>query len=517
MKRLFKYALLLFSACCVGLGLAVMLPLKSAPLTGVARDYLISHVNIVSTTTGSVSVDMNVIISGGRIIKIVPGSDLQSASGFTEIPARHKFLIPGLWDMHTHSLQLSPQLHHPLFLRYGITAIRDMSGCLAETDSYWACPADRSLWETEAVQAQRVSPRYPLQSSYQTNGGNEVPDSFPDFFRLNTANDARELVDFYAGQGVDFIKTYSELNPEQYDNLSRHALAANISLSGHKPLTVSLRQALNTPMASIEHGRLFAFECFRGIESFRAMDNPLSHYDAQFMRELLDGQDEEKCAALMEAMASSSTSWVPTLTTLKMSAMANDTSFQQDKRLDSVPYLVRKLIWEPDLGRASGNGYDQQGRFVHAQFYEMAAEHVRKAHEAGVRVLAGTDNIDTWVFTGASLHDELAMLVDAGLSPLEALQAATLHPARFAQLENEFGTIEAGQRADLVLLNANPLVDIRNTSDIEGVMFEGQYFDPQALDTLEAYAIEMAQSFRVNLRLLFDMVSSAPMRAQLAD
>jgi imidazolonepropionase-like amidohydrolase len=132
-------------------------------------------------------------------------------------------------------------------------------------------------------------------------------------------------------------------------------------------------------------------------------------------------------------------------------------------------------------------------------------------------VLAGTDNIDTWVFTGASLHDELAMLVDAGLSPLEALQAATLHPARFAQLENEFGTIEAGQRADLVLLNANPLVDIRNTSDIEGVMFEGQYFDRQALDTLEAYAIEMAQSFRVNLRLLFDMFSSAPMRAQLAD
>lgn len=517
MRRFLKYGFWLISSCLIGLVLMTYLPLKSAPLVGVAGDYSISHVNIVNTISGAILNDMNVLIAGGRIIDIVPGADFQPSLNYIDIPAADKFLIPGLWDMHTHSLKLSPQLHHPLFLRYGVTSIRDMSGCLGEEDSYWACPDDRALWEQEALNGERVSPRYPLQSSYQTNGGSEVPNDYPDFFRLEDAEDARELVAFYVSQEVDFIKTYSELSPEQYDNLSRYAVIKNVALAGHKPLSISLRHALDTHLESIEHGRLFAFECFSGIESFRKLEDPISQYNAQFMREILDGQDEEECALLMDVMANSSSSWVPTLTTLKMSAMANEPSFRQDARLDTIPYLIRKLLWEPDIGRASTKGQDGEGRFVHAEFFSLASEQVGQAHKAGVRLLAGTDNIDTWVFSGASLHDELAMLADAGLSPLEALQTATINPAEFAGLDDEFGSVDVGKRADLVLLNSNPLVDISNTADIEGVMFAGQYFDWQALEELEAYTAEMAQSLRLNLRFLYDMFSSAAMRVQLAD
>ena len=517
MKSCLKYFSWLVGMCAIGVALAVLVPLESAPLVGIKGDYSLRHVNIVNTISGDISRDMTVLIQKGRIVEILPSDQYQPRSNYLDISAGGKYLIPGLWDMHTHSLKLSPQLHHPLFLRYGVTSIRDMSGCLTEGDSYWACPEDRYLWEKQALNGERVSPRYPLQSSYQTNGGSEVPEGYPDFFRLSSQADARKLVDFYVERDVDFIKIYTELSSDQYDNLIVYSKQKNIAVAGHKPLSISLTHALDTGLESIEHGRLFMFECFDGIESFRQLDNPISQYNAQFMREMMRNQNQQECAVLMEAMANSNTRWVPTLTTLRMSAMANDPSFRQDPRLMYIPYIIRKLLWEPDIGRASKKGYDQQGRFVHADFYASASAQVERAHSIGVELLAGTDNIDTHVFTGASLHDELVMLVDAGLTPLEALQTATINPAKFSELDHDFGSVEINKQADLLLLNANPLSDIRHTADIFGVMFAGQYFDQEALETLDHFAVDMAQSLQVNVRFLYDILASPLMRTQLAD
>jgi hypothetical protein len=507
----------LIALCAIGVALAAFLPLKNAPLVGIKGDYSLQHVNIVDTISGGILSDMTVLIEQGRISEIIPGSHYQPRSNFVDIPASGKYLLPGLWDMHTHSLKLSPQLHHPLLLRYGITSIRDMSGCLTEEDSYWACPQDRYLWQEQAINGERVAPRYPLQSSYQTNGGSEVPQGYPEYFRLKNQQDAGKLVDFYAGQDVDFIKTYTELSSGQYDNLVVSAARKNIAIAGHKPLSVSLVHALDTGLQSIEHGRLFMFECFEGIESFRQLENPISQYNAQFMRTMLQGQNKDKCVVLMESMASSDTSWVPTLTTLKMSAMSAERLFRQDSRLEYIPYIVRALLWEPDINRASDKGYDQQGHFVHADFYAAASAQVGLAHHLGVKILAGTDNIDTYVFSGASLHDELSMLVEAGLTPLAAIQTATINPARFSDLEHDFGSIEIGKQADVLLLNENPLSDIRHTADIYGVMFAGQYFDKEALEKLDHFAVEMARSLLVNMRFLINILASPLMRAQLAD
>lgn len=517
MKTFLTYSCGALFAVITCLGLLVLLPLKPPPAVGASAAYVISHVSVVDTVTGNILRDRHVMIEDGRIIDIRQASGTAPATHFVDIPAAGKYLIPGLWDMHTHSLKLSPQLHHPLFIRWGVTSVRDMSGCLGNEDSYWACPADRRLWEQQALAGARVSPRYPLQSSYQTNGGNEVPASYPAFFRLRNAADADQLIDFYTGQGVDFIKTYSELSPAQFRSLARAAAANNIALAGHKPLSTSLREALDANLQSIEHGRLFAFECFNGIENFRQLEDPISHYTADFIRELIGGQNEQRCALLMKSMASSSSSWVPTLTTLKMSATARDVLLQEDPRLETIPYVVRQLIWKPDIARAASRGFDAQGRFVHEEFFELASQQVGEAHKAGVRLLAGTDNIDSRVFTGSSLHDELAMLVQAGLTPLAALQTATTNAAQFSQLGDRLGAIAVGREADLVLLNSNPLTNIENTRDIHGVMLGGHYTDRAGLHELEAYAIDMAGSFQVNLRYLYDMIASPTMRAQLVD
>jgi hypothetical protein len=508
---------LLAVLCVLGIALGILLPLKSAPLVGKQDNYFLSGVNVVDTISGGVSAGMTVVVEEGRISAVLSDGQYQPHPDFTGIPATGKYLMPGLWDMHTHSLKLSPQLHHPLFVRYGVTSIRDMSGCLIENDSYWACPQDRRLWERQAVDGERVSPRYPLQSSYQSNGGNEVPGGYPQFFQIASAADARELVDFYVAGEVDFIKTYTELSAGQYDLLAENAALKGLAIAGHKPLSVSLLHALETGMQSIEHGRLFVFECFDGIDQFRQLEKPISHYNAQFIREMLENQDSDICGAAMDAMAQSGAAWVPTLTTLKMSAMSRSASFRADSRLEYIPFVVKKLLWNPDINRASGKGLDKQGRFVHADFYSHAATQVGLAQQRGIKLLAGTDNIDTYVFTGSSLHDELGMMVGAGLTPLEAIQSATIEPARYSGMGRESGSVEAGKNADLILLNTNPLVDIANTADISGVIFAGQYFDQEALADLDAYALEMAGSFRVNARILFDLLASPLMRVQLAD
>ncbi|MFN3236166.1 MAG: amidohydrolase family protein [Pseudomonadales bacterium] len=522
MRRFFKYLALLIAAGALFVAVAIILPLPSSPLpTSTATHYALTNVNVVDTIAGGVATDQTVVIENGKIVSILPAAEkienTADGSNPVVIDAAGKYLIPGLWDMHTHSLKISPQLHHPLFIRYGVTAARDMSGCLNNDDAYWACPADRQRWQAEAIQGERVAPRYPLQSSYQTNGGSEVPAGYPEFFKVADLDAAKQLAEFYAGQDVDFIKTYTELTAAQFEHLAVAAAAEGLAIAGHRPLSVSLREAMTANMQSIEHGRLFVFECYAGAETFRQAEDPIGLYNASFMRQLINEQDEATCQQLMIEMASSNTRWVPTLTTLKMSAMARDDSFRNDPRVAQIPWIARKLIWEQDINRAATRGNDDSGKFVHGDFLATAQQQVAQAHSAGVTILAGTDNIDTYVYTGSSLHDELAMFVTAGLTPLQALQTATIDAARFANLEADFGSIAVGKQADLVLLNANPLQDIQHTRDIAAVMFAGRWYAKADLQALEDFAEAAAASVRVNLRYLYDMFASPLMRAQLVD
>jgi hypothetical protein len=259
------------------------------------------------------------------------------------------------------------------------------------------------------------------------------------------------------------------------------------------------------------------FECYQFIDSFRAADDPLALYNSQKIREITTFQDSQRCDELMKLMAQSETYWVPTLTTLKMSAMSRELNYLTDARLVEIPFLVKALIWNPDIRRAAESGFDEQGSFVHDDYFEMVSGQVASANAHGVKILAGTDNIDTYVFTGSSLHDELDMLVQAGLTPMQALQSATIDAARFSAQSDYLGSVRVGKKADMILLENNPLADIRNTRSIVGVVFNGDYFDEAALLELQHYTIKMARSLRINLNYLADLVMSPLMRVQIAD
>ena len=238
---------------------------------------------------------------------------------------------------------------------------------------------------------------------------------------------------------------------------------------------MSLEAALASGQYSIEHARLFLLECFAGAAAFRTLPDPLAAYTLQLRARLVDEHDEERCQMLMTAMANSNTWWTPTLTTLEMGARAGDLSYRNDPRLKYVPYLFEKLMWIPDANGKLADGADETGQNVYGAMYDLALKNVGQAHAAGVRLLTGTDTFDTYVFPGFSTHDELANLVEAGLAPSAALKTATIDAAIFSGVQEDFGSIEIGKVADMILLNADPLSDIRNTRQVQGVFFNGQF------------------------------------------
>lgn len=200
-----------------------------------------------------------------------------------------------------------------------------------------------------------------------------------------------------------------------------------------------------------------------------------------------------------------------------MSALAGNLEFREDPRRRYIPFILRAGLWDPDADSSAQNAVDESGRNMQAELYQLALDNVRQAHAAGVRIVAGTDAGDTYVFPGFAIHDELAELVRAGLAPMDALRSATIDAALFSGKAPDYGSIEAGKVADMILLDANPLTDIRNTEKIAGLFFNGQYLDRGALDELLAFAEQQAGSVRTNLQLLWGALKSPVVQAQFAD
>ena len=515
--RLILFAAVLAVALFAVLAAMVSWPLPEAPRLGVAGDFLIRGVTVVDVEAGRLEPGRDVLVRGGRIAAVEASGSVEAQSGLQVIDGRGRFLIPGLWDMHTHSTTLSAQYQHPLFIANGVTGVRDLWGCMSEPDPFFACIDDRRRWNAALAAGEGLTPRYVGQSSYQINGGDEVPEGYPAFFRARTADEARRLVDYYDQAGADILKVYSDLSPEAYVALAAEAGRRGLRVEGHRPVRVSLEAMLDAGQRSVEHARLFLLECYAGAQAFRALPDPLAAYTPDLRARLVDGQDEARCGRLIGRLAESDTWWTPTLQTLRMGALAADPAFRSDPRLQYVPYVFSKLMWEPDADRMAASATDASGRNVHAALYRLALDHVGRAHAAGARILTGTDAFDTYVFPGFSTHDELVELVAAGLSPADALRSATIDAAIFSGVEEAYGSIAPGKAADLLLLGADPLLDVGNTRQIDGLFFNGRYFDRPSLDRLLEFAAQQAGSVRANLQIIWRAVRSPLLRLQFAD
>lgn len=490
----------------------VLWPLSSPTPPARPDAVLIKNSTLVDIETGQLKPGIDILLMGDRIVKV--GASL-TQEGAKQIDAAGKFVIPGLFDMHMHSFKLSPELMHPLFVANGVTAVRDMGGCMNEDDAWAACASDKRAWTTAAAQGKHVGPRYDHITGLAMNGGLAMPTHLDEGLGGATPEGARERARIDKARGMDFLKPYTMIPKDSFMALADEARKQNMYLAGHLPLEVSAIEATQAGQRSVEHALVFLFECFPGMDALRKAPDFWALYDNALRTRMMVEHDPTLCQSVFDAMRDGGMAFVPTHTTRKLDAYAADPQYRNDQRLSLVPTPLRTM-WNQDADAMARRGADDKGATYRA-VYDFGLKLTGEAHKAGVQVMAGTDAPDSFTFAGSSLADELEHLTLAGLTPLEALRAATVVPAAFLGLEGEAGIVAPGARADLVLLNINPLADIGAVRDIHMVVLAGVPYDRASLDDLISGVEVAANSWSLWPKFAWQIANSPIMRRQFGD
>lgn len=457
--------LLLYSSGCT---------LSHSDSSPVAAEVAITNVNVVDVRNGSLRPNRTVLISGNRISGIGPSHRIRVPPGARVVNATGLYLIPGLWDMHTHALDPDRSgVFLPVFVANGVTGIRDM-----HTRLDWA---QVSEVKQDIATGRRVGPRIKAT-------GPQI-----DARDAATPDEARRAVNARADGGADFIKVSSVLSREGYLAVADQARRRRLPLVGHVPFSVGAFDAADAGHQSMEHLFGILLACSSRENELRneavaalADPNPPAELYSRLLfalqtDALLQTYTSAKCERLFERFRTRGTWQVPTLIVLKTGACQDDAA-TTDRRLQYVPLTIRSG-WQRTCARRLA-AYTDENLASRRRQFQKELELVSALHRSGVPILAGSDVPNAYVFPGFSLHNELELLVEAGLSPSQALQAATLNPARYLGLSAELGTVENGKVADLVLLEGDPLNDIRNTQRIRAVIVDGDLFERAALDRL---------------------------------
>lgn len=463
---------------------------------------VVRDVAVIDVATGTVLADRTVVVEGNRIVSIerdvvpTPGA----AAAPMVVDGKGKFLVPGLWDMHVHVLdEALVERAFAMLVANGVTGVRDMNGPMPLSEI-------RTLRE-RTLGGDILGPRF-VAPGPLLDGPGRGPDALGPRVRwVDTPEKARDSVRSLAAQGADFIKPYNRLTPELYEAMMDEARAVGIPVMGHVPLSVDPFAASEAGQASMEHAQgvleAGSTEGRRLLESTRRYiaptleGKPLRMSEAATLlearRAVVDTYDPGLAARLYASFVRNRNWHCVTLVSNRVFHLIDfDDEARHDPRLRFVPPETRDRWAEASYSRAFGNPGEEFMR----RRWERTKSVVGEMHRAGVRILAGSDTGAEYIYPGFSLHDELELLVEAGLSPAAALRAATLGPAEFLGAADSLGTVEAGQIADLVLLDANPLEEIGNTREIAAVVANGRYLDRAALDSLLAHAEALAAAGR---------------------
>lgn len=459
--------------------LSVGLPFACVGTQTPSEVLALTHVTVVNVTTATSQSDRTVVIAGDRITRI---DQAPPPNGARVIDGRGKFLIPGLCDMHVHlaGVTADPKWSKatllPLLIANGITTVRDMGGDLAALQS----------WRKDIAAGKLIGPRIYCPGP-MLDGGKSQP---PDLLAVATPNEARAAVRDLQAKRADFVKVLSRLDRETYFAIADESKKQGMTFVGHVPHALQAREVSEAGQKSIEH--IFysnlTFDCSAREDELRrkateARAKKDSAGAAAARDEANASFSPEKAAALAKTMVRNKTWLVPTLVAIRAIAQQREAARSNPPELAYLPPALRAK-WAPN--EIEKEVSPQVAQWYSAQF-QTDLKITRALHQAGVQMLAGSDSLDPLNFPGPSLHVELSLLVEVGFTPMQALQAATSKPAEFFGTR-DWGTIAPGRIADLVLLEANPLEDIRNSRRISAVVVGGKLHDRAALDQLLAEA-----------------------------
>jgi imidazolonepropionase-like amidohydrolase len=422
----------------------------------------IRHVSVVNVANGRIQKDVTVLLADGAITAIGKSVPIGNAN---VVDGAGKFLIPGLWDMHVHCCNAEDHFF-PLFLGNGVTGIRDMFGPLDELKTLRASVENGTL----------LGPRM-VFSGPIVDGPKPV---WPGSIAVGTPAEGRKAVQTVQQSGADFVKVYSLLPREAYFAIADETKKRHMVFAGHVPDLITATEASDAGQKSFEHLLSVVRGCSSKEAELLATPDQTPRMKLRRIRGMLESYDPAKAKALFARFRRNGTWQCPTLTVLNSMAHLDDPAFRNDPRLSYMPDGFTSA-WNPTNDfrfKALTHDDFESGRLLFAKQCEV----VRMMARSGVGILAGTDTPNPYCFPGFGIHDELALLVKCGLTPRQALQAATINPARYFGWEQKMGTVQVGKVADLVLLDANPLKDIRNTTKIAAVFVRGRQMDPAALD-----------------------------------
>jgi imidazolonepropionase-like amidohydrolase len=446
-----------------------------------SAEILIRHVTVIDVEQGRAIPDQAIVTAADEIVAV--GSDATIAKSWQAqqtLDARGRYVIPGLWDMHVHfgggeDLIDENRALLPLYVAHGITTVRDASGDL---------PTQVLAWRGEIARGALFG-RTLLSSGPKIEGLRPI---WKGTLETGTESDVDAAIQKLRALDVDFVKiTDSTLKPDLFLYAVRKARAAGFRTSGHIPMAITVRQAVDAGLSSIEHLD-YAFDAGAKDEATIAADFGAGRIDrAEASRRLDAGFDRATAMAAYRYLASKKVFVTPTLNGSRIIAWLDRDTHAGDEYLQYIGPKLRKT-YEWRVQRAA-QADAAAVAFRHAHVERMAAI-LPMLHEAGVTIMAGTDAgfLNSFNYPGIGLHDELALYVEKGLTPPQALSAAThAGPAWFDKLDR-YGSLAQGKAADLVLLDRNPLPDIRATRAIHAVILRGKLYDRAALDQMLAEA-----------------------------
>ncbi len=397
------------------------------------------HVDVIPMDREHVLRDQTVVIEGERITQIGPSRTTKVPRHALRIEAKGKFLIPGLVDTHVH---LESKAEFPLYLANGVTTVFNLDGRPAHL-----------LWRKQVQSGEILGP-----TIFSTG---------PIFHQKRTAEEDVRLVDEQAATGYDAVKIYNEVSKEEYPALIGEAKRKNLLLMGHVARGPGFAMTLQSGQ-SIAHLEEIVYTNF----------NPKN--DDDFSHLVLD---DSKIPALAKETKSANIFVTATLDNFAMIVQqATDlNAFLKNPELRYVaPWTLENF--QPDNDRYK-NRFGPEQYTVLRSLLAIQRKLLKALSEEGVPLMAGTDATEVGPIAGFGLHHELQEFVRDGLTPYQALETATTNPARFFRQSAEFGTIEVGKRADMVLLTDSPLSEISHTQRIAGVMVQGRWLDEKELGT----------------------------------
>lgn len=450
---------------------ALVVPSLNLAPPGAQPSLAITHVTVINPGTSSVEPNRTVIVRGEHIVSVSDAARAEVPQDAHVIDGAGLYLMPGFWDMHVHAafgdwFPGGRDIILPLLIANGVTGVRDMGGDL---------PA-LATWRKQIAAGEIVGPRMvfsgPMLDGYLPDGKLRFPSSIP----VTTPAGAAAAVRSLKAQGVDFIKVQSVISHDAYLAAAGEAKRQGLPIVGHVPDTVRLREVVEAGQKSVEHLMGIFEGCSTEEDKFIQAKGSL--------KLLLSTQDPRTCERLIHLLAEHQTWQVPTLTWQRGGTFLDQLDWKHQPLDAYIPAYWRDVTWRrfadsmmPDLVK--------DPRPLREEYFARNLRMVGAMHRAGVPFLAGTDTAPgIYVVPGFSLHQELENFVEAGFTPMEALETATSNPARFLAVESSLGSVEAGKIADLVLLDSNPLDDIRNTRKIQAVFARGRYFDRAELDRM---------------------------------